>query len=288
MLRYLRYVLPALALLVIAGLILPLIIRSRVNADRVRCQMHLRDLGLIGVRHASAPGQPMPSGPRDELPPGTFQTLSLPPTERPSWLAYTLNVLNEGPPNPTPESKPRKTGGLSGVIAKFDPAVGWNAPGNIELANFRLTTALCPGVAAEPTPGRPSPTNYIALGGIGLDTPTKTVDDAGPAAGAYRYNGPTPDRRITDGLRQTAQFFETSRDLGPWLQGGPSTLRGLDVSDEPYFGPGRPFGGCHPGGAYASMADGSVQFLKDTIDPAIVRSLLTIAGGAGEFDFGDQ
>jgi hypothetical protein len=285
MLRYLRFVLPALALLVIAGLVLPLIVRSRVNADRVRCQMHLRDLGLIGVRHASTPGRPMPSGARAELPPGTFQTLSLPPAERPSWVAYTLNVLNEGPPNPTPETKLRRTGTLTDAIAKFDPATAWNAPGNADLASFRLTTARCPAVATDPPAGGPAPTNYVATGGLGLAAPTKSIDEAG--AGAYRYVGPTPDARITDGLRQTAQIIETTRDPGPWLQGGPSTLRGLDPADLPYAGVGRPFGGCHPGGTYASMADGSVQFLKDTIDPGIVRSMFTIAGGAGEFEFGE-
>jgi len=34
-----------------------------------------------------------------------------------------------------------------------------------------------------------------------------------------------------------------------------------------------------------SMADGSVQFLKESVEPAIVRSLFTLAGGPGEFDF---
>ena len=281
--RYLRFLLPALVLLVIAGLVLPLVIRSRVDADRVRCQMHLRDLGLLGVRHASTPGQPMPGGPLDELPPGTYQVLSLPPTERPSWIAYTLNVLNEGPS--TPGATPRRIGALSDAISRFDRAVGWNSAGNLELANYRLTTALCPAVLAEPTPGRPSPTNYLAVGGLGPDTPARTIDEAGPRAGAYRYTGPTPDRRIADGLSVTAQILETARDPGPWLQGGPSTLRGLDVADEPYIGPGRPFGGCHPGIVFVSMADGSVQALRETIDPAVFRSHLTIAGGAGEFNF---
>jgi hypothetical protein len=289
MLRYLRYVLPALALLVVAGLVLPLIIRSRVDADRVRCQMHLHDLGLLGVRHASTPGQPMPTGARDELPPGTFQTLSLPPPERSSWMAYTLNVLNEGPPNPPPGTRPRRPPvGLADAIARFDPATAWNASGNMDLANYRLTTALCPGVPAEPSPGSPSPAHYIASGGLGLDTPTKSIDEAGVAAGAYRYNGPTPDARVIDGLSQTVQILETSRDLGPWLQGGPSTLRGLDVAAVPYFGQGRPFGGGHPGVTFAAMADGSVKPLKESIDPGVFRSHLTIAGGAGEFDFGDQ
>jgi prepilin-type processing-associated H-X9-DG protein len=61
-------------------------------------------------------------------------------------------------------------------------------------------------------------------------------------------------------------------------------LRGLDPAATPYVGPGRSFGGCHPGGVYIAMADGSVLFRKDTIDPAIFRALLTLAGGETNFD----
>lgn len=282
--RILRYALPALVVVLLAGLVLPLVLSSRANADRVRCQSHLRDLGLMGVRHAAPPGQPMPSGPRDELPPGTFQTLSLPPAERASWFAYTLNVMGDGPGGPATASKPGR-GGLAGLLGGFDPGGMWNGPGNVEIANYRLTTALCPAQVRDRVPGTPGLTNYIALGGLGLDTPALSLDAAGAKAGAYRYTGATPDRLILDGLRHTAHILETNRDVGPWFQGGPSTLRGLDVADVPYLGTGRPFGGCHPGGAYASLADGSVQFLKDTVDPAVVRSLFTLSGGPGEFDF---
>ena len=79
-------------------------------------------------------------------------------------------------------------------------------------------------------------------------------------------------------VRAARAAFET----GPWLRGGSSTLRGLDPAIEPYIGPARPFGGCHPGGCYASMVDGSVRFIKDSIDPPVFRALLTRAGGPAE------
>jgi prepilin-type processing-associated H-X9-DG protein len=281
----LRYVLLALVILVLVGMVVPFITRGRVNADRVSCQNHLRDLGLIGVRHAGAPGQPLPVRPRDELPPGTFQNPTLPPEQRMSWYVYTLNVLDQGVPNADPKTKPRRAGALTDVLTRFDAASSWDSETNADLRNHRLTTAVCPAQVREFTPGSPVLSNYVALGGLGADTPTKSIEDAGPNAGAYRYDGPTPDARIQDGIQHTAQIGETNMNLGPWLRGGPTTLRGLDAAAEPYLGPGRPFGGCHPGGAYFSMADGSVQFVKDTVHPPVFRAMLTIAGGPGEQNF---
>ena len=269
----------------LAGLAIPLVIRSRVTSDRVGCMNHLRELGLFGVRHASPPGQPMPETVRDELPPGTFQNSRLPPDERMSWYAYTLNVVDQGAPNPEAKTKHRRPVGLGEVLKRFDPNGAWNSSENNELARYRLAAAICPAQVPETPPGSPWTANYIALGGIGLETPPLSIEQAGPNAGAYRYDGPTPDAAIRDGLQQTAQILETNTTLGPWLQGGPSTLRGLDPAAAPYLGVGRPFGGCHPGGGYVSMADGSVHFLKDTIEPSVFRAMLTIAGGPEEQNF---
>src|SRR5262245_51223319 len=123
-------------------MVLPFIMRSRVTSDRVGCMNHLRELGLFGVRHASPPGQPLPPGPRDELPPGTFESPSLPPDRRMSWYVYTLNILDQGAP--IPEANHRRPAGLADLLTRFDPTGTWNAPGNMELATYRLTTAICP------------------------------------------------------------------------------------------------------------------------------------------------
>jgi hypothetical protein len=280
-----RYVILVVAVLLVAGLVVPFLMRGRVNSDRIGCQNHLKDLGLFGVRHATAPGQELPLRPREELPPGTFLNPTLPPDERMSWYVYTLNVLDQGIENPDLPTKHRRPAGLAELIGRFDPAGSWDAPDNRPLANYRLATAICPAQVPAFVPGEPVRTNYVAVGGLGLETPAKPLDEAGPKAGPYRYDSPTPDRLIHDGLRQTAQFLETNLATAPWLQGGPGTLRGLDESAMPYLGPGRPFGGCHPGGAYASMADGSVQFVKDTVDPAVFRAMLTISGGPTEENF---
>jgi hypothetical protein len=274
-----------LALLVLAGLLLPFIIRSRIESDRVGCQNHLRELGLFGVRHASAPGVELPLRPREELPPGTFLNPMLPPDQRMSWYVYVLNVVSEGAPLADTKQKRRPPAGLGDLVRGFDATAAWDAPANSPLANFRLAVAICPAQVPEFIAGSPVTTNYIANGGLGTETPAMSADAAGRNAGAYWYDGPTADRLFTDGLRETAQLIETNRDLGPWLRGGGATLRGLDVADAPYLGAGRPLGGCHPGGCYASMADGSVKFVKDTIDPVVFRAMLTRSGGPEESKF---
>ena len=280
-----RLILLVVAILALLGMLVPLVLRSRVNSDRIACENHLRLLGLIGVRHAAPPGQALPTRPRDELPPGTFLNPDLPPDERMSWYVYTLNALIEGTPMADPSVKHRPPAGLGEPLAKFDPTAAWDAPANAPLASYRLAVAICPAQVREYPAGQPVPTNYLAGGGLGLITPPLPLDEAGPRAGAYRYHSPTPISAIPDGLHETAQIIESSTDLGPWLRGGPSTLRPLVVEAEPYVGPGRPFGGCHPGGAYVSMADGSVRFVVDGVDPVVFRAMLTIAGGPAETDF---
>jgi prepilin-type processing-associated H-X9-DG protein len=72
---------------------------------------------------------------------------------------------------------------------------------------------------------------------------------------------------------------ETGRALGPWTAGGPPTIRGLDPSDRPYIGQDRQFGGTHPGGSMVLFVDGSVRFVKSSIDPRVFEAMSTIAGG---------
>ena len=283
--RTIRLGLLVFAVLALAGLIVPLIIKSRMKSDRVRCEDHLRELGLIGVQHASPPGQGLPTKPREELPPGTFLNPMLSPDRRLSWYAYLLNVFNEGPATTDPNAKQRKPTGLAEALRGFASTEPWDAPANIPLANYRLKVAICPAQFREHQADSPVQSNYIASGGIGLDTPGLSLEQAGKRGGAYRYDGPTPFEAITDGLRQTAQFIETNEKLAPWLQGGPGTLRALNQDVSEFLGIGRPYGGCHPGGMYASMADGSVRFIKDTIEFRIFCAMLTRAGGPDEVNF---
>jgi hypothetical protein len=101
-----------------------------------------------------------------------------------------------------------------------------------------------------------------------------------PRAGVFGYDRQTGLADIIDGAAFTMVVAESGRAKGPWLAGGPATVRGLDPADLPYIGPGCQFGGLHePSGLHVALADGSVRFIRDTINPKVFEALSTIAGG---------
>ncbi len=76
-------------------------------------------------------------------------------------------------------------------------------------------------------------------------------------------------------------IFETAREPGPWIRGGPSTVRAVGES-------ATEFGGTHfrtswtfqkrDAGFYVLLADGAQQFTKPNVDPAVLAAIATIAG----------
>lgn len=79
---------------------------------------------------------------------------------------------------------------------------------------------------------------------------------------------------VKDGTSSTFMAGEAAGEFQPW--GYPANWRdpALGINRSP-----RGFGGPSPGGANFLFADGSVHFLKNTIDPRVFRALSTPAGG---------
>jgi prepilin-type processing-associated H-X9-DG protein len=82
---------------------------------------------------------------------------------------------------------------------------------------------------------------------------------------------------IKDGSSNTIALMETRSGLGPWARGGTSNVRGFDPGDLPWYGEDRPFGG-HANGINVAMADGSVRFIRSSVDPQKLAAAITIAG----------
>lgn len=74
-------------------------------------------------------------------------------------------------------------------------------------------------------------------------------------------------------------IIETAAANGPWRAAGPPTMRALDPARLPYLGKRRQFGGLHRSGALVGFADGSVRFIRESVEPRVFESLSTIAGG---------
>jgi prepilin-type processing-associated H-X9-DG protein len=76
--------------------------------------------------------------------------------------------------------------------------------------------------------------------------------------------------RITDGTSNTIMLVEAAEPV-EWTR--PDVLE---------FDPNKPLpklGGLTKGGFNIAMCDGSVRFVKDTIDPIMLKAMLTRQGG---------
>ena len=129
----------------------------------------------------------------------------------------------------------------------------WDSPHNKPLIARMPSVYLCPS-RTRPEPGT---TTYKALvgGGAAFD----------PRKGAHF-------REFTDGLSNTLSVVESKT---PVIWTKPD-----DITFDPKANPSLlDAGSPHPGGFNALMSDGSVRFLKQTLDPKVFRALITRSGG---------
>jgi prepilin-type processing-associated H-X9-DG protein len=262
--RWVIISLVGLALFIGLGLLLTLIPKLRKNAADVACKNNLREVGLFAALNAD------PNADRSkvstQIPAGTIVNPALPWDQRLSWYVSALPGFNQQRQN------------VDALLAGIDRDQPWFVEKNHPAAKTRLVALLCPGNPPEIAADGPAPTCYVGIGGRGRDAAALPPHD--PRAGCYRYDAPTPFATITDGLSQTLLLGERSGDLGPWLQGGPASVRGLDDAPDAarLQGPGGQFGGNHPDGANWCLADGSVRFFTDKTDPRVLYGMATIAG----------
>jgi prepilin-type processing-associated H-X9-DG protein len=262
------------------GLFVVWLAQGRVDQSRVYCQNHLRLL----AQHSEQAGLELPPGAvagpwvpvqSPTVPAGTVWNPSLPPDQRLSWVVPLLPLMDQ------------KRYEVAVLAPRLNRAVAWNALPNGPVGRVRLALVVCPG-NPPPEGADYEVTQYVGVGGAGPDAaalalltqPPPLPPLAPPKAGCFRYDRATPYASITDGLSTSALFAETSTDLGPWLRGGPATIRCyLPQSPRAVLGPDGQFGGNHHLGANFAFADGSVRFLTDRTTPAVIEGLFTVAGG---------
>ena len=237
---------------------------AREAANGSQCQGHLKYLIINLHNYHSVNGS---------FPPGTVPNPGLPPERRLGWLVELW-------PQMFFDSVP-----MIDKTKAWDAAPNWplklgGAPGVTFVGRTLADTdrgMTCPDDPASPGPIGPRPLTYPGIAGLGLDAPR--LPSGHPRAGVFGSDRTTRLSDITDGTAETMALVESGRGLAPWSAGGPSSVRGVDPKMHPQIGPGRPFGGYHPGGANVAMADGSVKFVRDTVAPAVFEALSTIAGG---------
>jgi prepilin-type processing-associated H-X9-DG protein len=273
--RVVAVVFVVLLLLIATGLVITYLQKARMMAHLAASQNNLRQLSLFAAHHSNPDPNRDPTRIPKEIPAGTVLLPNTPPENRLSWFVYVLPGLDQ------------RRQDVVGLITRINDQEPWTAERNQDAARTRLVVALAPIDTPRAAADQPGVTCYVGIAGLGPDAATLALPplpERAPArAGAFRYDAATPFDRIGDGLSQTLLVGETANDLGPWLRGGPSTVRGLDDRTEakPLIGAGGQFGGYFPKGANFAMCDGSVRVITPRVSPDVLFRLATIDEGAG-------
>jgi len=138
------------------------------------------------------------------------------------------------------------------LYSQFHLDEAWDSPHNKPLGDRMPKVFRCPSEVVTPQ---------------GLTTYEVLVDPRSLFTG--KPSG-VPIEAVTDGLSNTLLVVEGAGPV-PW-----SKPEGLSLaSADPMLG----MGSKHPGGLNASMADGSVHFIKRSISPQVLNAMVTRNGG---------
>jgi len=140
-----------------------------------------------------------------------------------------------------------------GLYNRFKLDEPWDSPHNQALLKEMPSTYLCPSRAQV----EPFATTYQVFTGNGA---------------LFESGADMRLAAITDGTSNTVMVVEAQKEV-PWTR--PDDLTFDPAAAPSLFGAGS----SHPGGFDALFADGSVRFLKNTINLSVFRSLITRAGG---------
>ena len=276
--RMVNVIIALLMVGVCLGLLLCSIGKVREAACRMACRNNLKQMGIDLHNYQDQ---------QSRFPAGTVFNADLSPDRRLSWYVGAWGYVGDGQEE-----------------LLIDRTKGWEAPENrdgrvryydadrnlyVDLGACGGKIWECPGNPNHADPGMAALTHYVGVAGLGQDAAGRPRDY--PGAGVFGYDPSTPvegengqslgvrPSDIKDGVSTTMMAIETAKDNGPWIAGGPSTVRGLDLSGIPYLGRSGQFGGTHSGGANVLFADGSVRFLHESISPRVFEDMATIAGG---------
>lgn len=260
-----RFMMVAVGFVAVAAWAAGIVREESARAHRQPCRYALWTIALALRSYHDTAGA---------FPPGTLCSEGLPPERRLSWVPLILNWTDH----------------YQNMMFLFDRNSSWDSQENLYpriLDTDNNTTVpstqplwfpiQCRGSRVQLKPGLPDRLDYVGIAGLGTDAPT--LPGGHPRAGVFGYDRQTSMSDIKDGASNTMLLAETTIANGPWTAGGPASVRGLDPRRQPYIGRGRQFGGNHPGGAMVAFADGSVRFLRESIDPGVFEALSTVAGG---------
>jgi prepilin-type N-terminal cleavage/methylation domain-containing protein/prepilin-type processing-associated H-X9-DG protein len=275
---------------VLVGLLLPAVQKVREAANRAACTNNLKQIGLALHGFHDAHGYFPPAGVN-----GPFPQLGIPKGIRHGWVPFLLPHLEQ-----------------TALHNQYRWDLTSSDPLNLQTATVPLKVLLCPSADT----GRRKKDVYLHQFDLACKDYAATkgvdpvlaelgwIDRVGNYDGVMLINSLTRITDITDGASSTIIIAEDADQpkiwqagwllpgelvwCGPWIQFGGCDLTIQGSTDNGVSKPGRCAINCtndkevyslHPGGANAVFADGSVHFLKASIDIRVLARLITRAGG---------
>ena len=236
------------------ALLLPAVQQAREAARRSQSMNNLKQIGIALHNYHDV---------YNSFPRGTVDNAALEPEERLSWMYSILPYIEQAP-----------------LYQQMTPQQTWDGVANVRPASTQLNVFLNPSCPRTELENGAAPTHYVGMAGLGKAGPTLPVTS--PKAGIFGYNRVTGFRDITDGSSNTIMVIDATspaapQTVGPWAQGGSSTIRPLTT--KPYINGPDGIGSYHSGGCTIGFGDGSVRFVSEKVDPTVMEAMATIAGG---------
>jgi prepilin-type N-terminal cleavage/methylation domain-containing protein/prepilin-type processing-associated H-X9-DG protein len=277
---------------VLIGLLLPAVQKVREAANRVKCASNLKNIGLALHNFHDTYGRFPPGGIVGAFPPWGTK-----PGHFHSWVAFILAHIEQ-----------------EALYRQYHWEANDSSPVNQPVTTVPLKIVQCPSAPErmktyqdpETKTWADYPTkDYSTVRGVDpVLTDLGLADRVGNYNGIMRPNVMVRFADITDGTAQTMLITEDagrpqlwhaghlvpdqSLICGPWMDGGNCNILLKGSTPNGITQPGPCAMNCtnqteiysfHPGGTNALFADGSVRFLKASIDIRIVARLVTMAGG---------
>ncbi|QDU41859.1 hypothetical protein Mal52_03130 [Symmachiella dynata] len=261
----------------VLALLLPAMLKAREAARRTQCQNNLKQI-ILGLHNYAEQRHVFPPGVVDDQRP----ILQEPIGYHASWTVQLLPFLDQ-----------------TNVSNGWDRSVGIYTGSNAQIFNYVIPVFACPS-NSEPNPirfGHPQ-SSYAGC----YNDSEAPIDMTN--VGVLTLNSSTRYEMIPDGTSHTIFIGEVRlpepdvdialADLGQhgllgWASGTRATLRNTsqfnqeltaaDFAEGDRTGPVGGFGSYHEDGGYFAFGDGSVRFLHDSIDPALLRDLGNPADG---------
>jgi len=183
----------------------------------------------------------------DSFPP---QSMSDPPM---SWRVAILPFLDQAGMKP---------------YRQYDQQLTWNSAANRPVTLTRIDSYMCPAVPMELQHGEFPYTAYAVVTGPGS---------------AWEADRGMTRKEFTDGTSCTVLVVEACGQQIPWAEPRDMPLAttpvGINLPGSERNHSDGVASSYHRGGTQVLLADGSARYLAETTDPAVLRALLSPAGG---------